>query len=73
MLETSAAFLERSCPSISVMLLYGNGRACVKQVQLGARHAAERVLRLWGDSVGLTVDEAKKKVGSPTIFAHTPI
>jgi len=32
------------------------------KVQLGARHAAERVLRLWGDSVGLTVDEAKKKV-----------
>mmetsp|Transcript_22551 Transcript_22551/g.31394 ORF Transcript_22551/g.31394 Transcript_22551/m.31394 type:complete len:417 (+) Transcript_22551:223-1473(+) len=32
------------------------------KVQLGARHAAERVLRLWGDSVGLTVDDAKQKI-----------
>jgi hypothetical protein len=32
------------------------------RVQLGARHAAERVLRLWGDDVGLTVDAAKHKV-----------
>lgn len=31
-------------------------------VQLGARHAAERVLQLWGDDVGLTVDAAKHKV-----------
>lgn len=33
------------------------------KVQLGARHAAERVLRLWGDTVSLTVDDAKAKVG----------
>jgi hypothetical protein len=33
-------------------------------VQLGARHAAERVLRLWGDTVSLTVDDAKAKVVS---------
>mmetsp|Transcript_19838 Transcript_19838/g.43388 ORF Transcript_19838/g.43388 Transcript_19838/m.43388 type:complete len:423 (-) Transcript_19838:859-2127(-) len=32
------------------------------KVQLGARHAAERVLRIWGDSVSLTVDDAKAKV-----------
>lgn len=32
------------------------------KLQLGARHAAERVLRIWGDSVGLTVDDAKHKV-----------
>jgi hypothetical protein len=40
-------------------------------VQLGARHAAERVLQLWGDDVGLTVDAAKHKVRTKR-DAHAP-